>query len=476
MDTLKARLSYDFLRKNGLALLEEGKDFIKLAATQRDPYLEDLIYQITGKRVILEEVSRERLDSLLKESIPTFDIELDEEGIDEKELENIASEAPVVKFVNDIINDAILKGATDIHIEQFEEDVEIRYRIDGVLHTLRKLPKYVAPPVVSRIKILAKLNIAEKRLPQDGKFSHRLNSQEFDIRVSTLPSIHGESVVMRLLKKGELNLSLNTLGFSQEDLGKIREFIKKPYGMLLVTGPTGSGKTTTLYSAIKEINLGDRKIITVEDPVEYTLKGLVQVQVNPKIGLTFASALRTILRQDPDVIMVGEIRDPETAQIAVQASLTGHLVLATLHTNDAPSAFTRLIDMGVEEFLIASAVVGVMSQRLVRKICEECKEAYEPSREEADTFRAQGLEVPGRLFRGKGCGACEHTGYRGRTVIAEVLKVNDEIRSLIIGKADASVIREKAIRGGMTPLLKDGLEKAARGITTLEEVLRVSKE
>ncbi len=476
MDTLNSRVSFDFLRRNDIAFIEEGKDYIKLASVKEDPYIGDILRRLTGKEIILEKVSREELDRLLKDSIPSFDIDIGEDSIDEKRLENIASEAPVVKFVNDIINEAIRRGATDIHIEQFEEDVEVRYRIDGVLHTVKKLPKYVAPPVVSRIKILAKLNIAEKRLPQDGKFPHRINSQEFDIRVSTLPSIYGESVVLRLLRKGELDLSLDTLGFSRGDLQKIRDFISRPYGMVLVTGPTGSGKTTTLYSAIKEINLGDRKIITVEDPVEYTLKGLVQVQVNPKIGLTFATALRTILRQDPDVIMVGEIRDPETAQIAVQASLTGHLVLATLHTNDAPSAFTRLIDMGVEEFLIASAVLGVMSQRLVRKICEGCKEEYSPTDKELNAFLSVGIEPPKKLYRGKGCEECEGTGYRGRTVIAEVLTVNDDVRSLVIKKADASLIKEKAVEEGMTPLLADGIRKVREGITTLEEVLRVSQE
>lgn len=472
-------LSYNFLRRNRVAFLEEGEGYIRVALAEEDPYLMELLERVYGKRIEYEITTPERIEELLRDPVLTLEAEKDifeSEFLDEKRLENIASEAPVVKFVNDTLVEAIRRKATDVHIEQFAEDLEVRYRIDGVLHTIRKLPKYAAPPIVSRIKIMARLNIAEKRLPQDGKFSFSFGGQDYDIRVSTLPSVHGESVVMRILTRGEVSLNLDNLGFSVEDTKKIRRFIKKPYGMVLVTGPTGSGKTTTLYAGIKEINTGDRKIITVEDPVEYNLRGLVQVQVNPKVGLTFATALRSILRQDPDIIMIGEIRDRETAEIGIQASLTGHLVLATLHTNDAAGAFARLMDMEIEEFLIASSVIGVISQRLVRKLCPYCIEEHKPNSAEIAIFEKNGLEAPERLYRGRGCEECNRTGYSGRTVIGEVLEVSDQIRELIVKKADAVRIREQAIKEGMTPLLLDGLKKAREGITSLEEVLRVYKD
>ncbi|RMH81396.1 MAG: type II/IV secretion system protein [Acidobacteria bacterium] len=476
---MRFNIPYNFLKSNGLALLEEGEDYIRVGLTREDPYLVELVERLSGKTVQWELLPKERIDELLKDPIHTIELEkelFESDTLDEKTLENIASEAPIVKFVNDTLVDAIRHRATDIHVEQFAEDTEVRYRIDGVLHTIRRLPKYAAPPIVSRVKIMAKLNIAEKRLPQDGKFSFSYGGQDYDVRVSTLPSVHGESVVMRLLTRGEVSLNLENLGFAEGDIKKIRSFFRKPYGMVLVTGPTGSGKTTTLYAGIKEINTGDKKIITVEDPVEYNLKGLVQVQVNPKVGLTFAHALRSILRQDPDVIMIGEIRDRETAEIGVQASLTGHLVLATLHTNDSASAFARLIDMEVEEFLIASSVIGVISQRLVRKICPSCKEEHRPNPAEVSIYLKNGMEPPYRLFRGLGCSECNHTGYKGRTVIGEVLEVSDGIRELIVRKADALSIKERAVREGMVPLLMDGLVKAREGITSLEEVLRVYKD
>lgn len=476
---MKPALSYNFLKSNRMALLEEGDDYIRIAVVEKDPYLMEILRRLYSKRIIWEVLPADRVEELLKDPIHTLELEKDlfeSDFLDEKQLENIASEAPVVKFVNDLLVEAIGRRATDIHIEQFAEDVEVRYRIDGVLHTVRKLPKYAAPPIVSRIKIMSRLNIAEKRLPQDGKFSFSYGSQDYDVRVSTLPSVHGESVVMRILTRGELSLNLENLGFSERDIRKIRGFLKKPYGMVLVTGPTGSGKTTTLYAGIKEINSGDKKIVTVEDPVEYNLKGLVQVQVNPKIGLTFASALRSILRQDPDIIMIGEIRDAETAEIGVQASLTGHLVLATLHTNDSAGSFPRLMDMGIEEFLIASSVIGVVSQRLVRRICPYCKEEHKPNPAEVALYRKNSMDPPERLYRGKGCQECNHTGYIGRTVIGEVLEVSDSIRDLIVKRADAVSIRDKAVEEGMIPLLVDGLLKAKEGITSVEEVLRVYKD
>ncbi|WP_340696025.1 GspE/PulE family protein [Hydrogenobacter thermophilus] len=471
-------INHEFLSANGIAPLEEGKDYVKFACLKEDAYLREILQRTLGKRVIFQVVDEEKMKSLLEDPV-SIGLELEalaEDALDERKLENIAEEAPIVKFVNDTIKDAILRSATDIHIEQFENSVVVRYRIDGILYTIREYPKYIAPPVISRIKILSRLNIAEKRLPQDGKFSYSLNGQDYDIRVSTVPSVHGEGAVLRILKRGEINLSLHTLGFKERDVNTLLSFIKKPYGMILVTGPTGSGKTTTLYACMKEINTGEKKIITVEDPVEYNLRGVVQIQVMPKIGLTFANALRNILRQDPDVIMIGEIRDLETASIAVQASLTGHLVLATLHTNDSASAFTRLIDMGVEEFLLASAVVGVLSQRLVRKVCPYCMYEYQPAPFEEEILKLNGVEKPQKLYRGRGCEKCNNTGYSGRTVIGEVLSVTEGIRSLIVKKADAGKIREQAVREGMIPLLKDGLLKAVEGTTTVEEILRVYRD
>ncbi len=476
--TVKSSINHEFLAANNIAPLEEGEDFVKFACIEEDEYLKEILQKTLGKRVSFELVDEEKLKSLLEDPI-SIGLELEalsEDALDERKLENIAEEAPIVKFVNDVLKDAIMKSATDIHIEQFENTVTIRYRIDGILYKIREYPKYIAPPVISRIKILSRLNIAEKRLPQDGKFSYSLNGLDYDIRVSTVPSVHGEGAVLRILKRGEVNLSLDTLGFRDKDVDVLRSFIKKPYGMLLVTGPTGSGKTTTLYACMKEINTGEKKIITVEDPVEYNLKEVVQIQVMPKIGLTFANALRNILRQDPDVIMIGEIRDIETATIAVQASLTGHLVLATLHTNDAASAFTRLIDMGVEEFLLASAVIGVISQRLVRKICPYCKLEYTPTLLEKELLKSNGIDIPEKLYKGEGCDRCNRTGYLGRTVIGEVLNVGESIRSLVVKRSDANRIRDQAMKDGMVPLLRDGLLKAVDGITTCEEILRVYRD
>ncbi|MFN3813731.1 MAG: GspE/PulE family protein [Aquificaceae bacterium] len=476
--TVKSFINHEFLDANNIAPLEEGEDFVKFACIEEDEYLKEVLQRTLGKRVFFELVDEEKLKSLLEDPI-SIGLELEalsEDSLDERKLENIAEEAPIVKFVNDVLKDAIIKSATDIHIEQFENAVIVRYRIDGILYKIREYPKYIAPPVISRIKILSRLNIAEKRLPQDGKFSYSLNGLDYDIRVSTVPSVYGEGAVLRILKRGEVNLSLDTLGFRDEDIDALRSFIKKPYGMLLVTGPTGSGKTTTLYACMKEINTGEKKIITVEDPVEYNLKEVVQIQVMPKIGLTFANALRNILRQDPDVIMIGEIRDIETATIAVQASLTGHLVLATLHTNDAASAFTRLIDMGVEEFLLASAVIGVISQRLVRKICHHCKQEYTPTLIEEELFKSNGIDIPKRLYKGRGCDRCNRTGYSGRTVIGEVLNVGENIRGLVVKRSDANKIKDQAMKDGMIPLLRDGLLKAVDGITTFEEILRVYRD
>jgi general secretion pathway protein E len=399
----------------------------------------------------------------------------DEDGEDVGHLKDLASEAPIIKLVNILIARALESRASDIHIEPFEDELFVRYRIDGVLHHIETAPKKLQAAIVSRIKIMAKLNIAERRLPQDGRIRVKVAGKEIDLRVSSIPVLHGESIVMRILDKEEVIIDLDRLGFSDETLSRFRKLIRKPNGIILVTGPTGSGKTTTLYGALDKINSPELKIITVEDPVEYQLKGINQIQVKPRIGLNFADVLRHIVRQDPDVVMIGEIRDLETAEIAVQSALTGHLVFSTLHTNDAPSAVTRLMDLGVESFLLSSTVRGILAQRLVRVICPHCREK-DPSpvsREETAIF---GLGPDVDLYRGKGCEKCTFTGYHGRSGVFELLIVDDDMRRLILRKTDANELRHLAIAQGMTPLSRDGAAKIRAGITTLNEVLRVTQE
>lgn len=390
-------------------------------------------------------------------------------------LKDLASEAPIIRLVNILITRAVESRASDIHIEPFEDELKVRYRIDGVLHEVESIPKSLQPAIVSRLKIMAKLNIAERRLPQDGRIKLRINDKEIDLRVSTVPIVYGESVVMRILRREGIVIDLPQLGFLPETLRDFQALISKPNGIILVTGPTGSGKTTTLYGALDKINSPDKKIITVEDPVEYQLKGVNQIQVKPSIGLSFASALRHIVRQDPDIIMIGEIRDLETAEIAIQSALTGHLVFSTLHTNDAPSAITRLIDMGVENFLLSSTIRGILAQRLVRLICPDCKilDPEDLGREEVATQLGVRDFV---LYKGKGCERCSHTGFYGRTGIYELLLVSDQIRTLILKNTDANVIRTQAKKEGMKTLLEDGFYKVIKGLTTYTEVLRVTKE
>jgi general secretion pathway protein E len=393
-----------------------------------------------------------------------------EEAIaDLEHLRDMASEAPVIRLVNAMIAEAIEKRASDIHIEPFEKEFRVRYRVDGVLFNQEAPPRELKAAIISRLKLMAKLNIAERRLPQDGRIKIKILGREVDLRVSTLPTLYGESVVMRLLDRSAGDFyDLRRLGFDDRMLARMEHFTGLPHGIFLVTGPTGSGKSTTLYSALKRINLPDKKIITIEDPVEYQMDGINQIHVNPQIGLTFASGLRHIVRQDPDVIMVGEIRDRETADIAIRAALTGHLVFSTLHTNDAPSAITRLTEMGVENYLITSSLVGVLAQRLVRLICADCREP------DGTVLAPDGEYI--ETFRGAGCERCNGTGYSSRVGVFELMDLDDEIRGMIMRNADASALTDAARRHGMRNLREDGWMKVRQGVTTVREVMRVTQE
>jgi general secretion pathway protein E len=396
-----------------------------------------------------------------------------------KDILELTEDAPIIRLLNAILQQAVKERASDIHIEPYEKELEIRMRVDGMLHRVLAPPKIIQDALISRLKIMASLDIAEKRLPQDGRIRLLIGGRDIDIRVSIVPTSHGERAVMRLLDRQQGLIGLWEVGLDKADVGRLEELLGRTNGIILVTGPTGSGKTTTLYSALNRIHTEEKNIITIEDPVEYQLKGIGQIHVNSKVGLTFASGLRSILRQDPDVIMVGEIRDVDTAEIAIQASLTGHLVLSTLHTNDASSAVVRLTDMGVEPFLVASSLIGVLAQRLVRVICPNCKEPYSPSAGEESYFLNSSIpesNSPFKLYRGKGCDACLGKGYLGRTGIFELLVVDESVRQIISLKADAMKIRNAAVSGGMRTLRSDGLEKALQGVTTLEEVLRVTQK
>ncbi|MBN1613877.1 MAG: type II secretion system ATPase GspE [Deltaproteobacteria bacterium] len=386
------------------------------------------------------------------------------------------SDAPIIKLVNLLLSGAIKDRASDIHIEPYQNALKIRYRIDGILYDILNLPRRIQSPLVSRVKVMARLNIAEKRLPQDGRIDIKIGERNVDIRVSVLPTAFGERVVLRILDKSASMLQLSDLGMDENHIRIFNRLIKSPYGIILVTGPTGSGKTTTLYAALSQINHPEINIITIEDPIEYQIEGVGQIQVNPKIDLTFANGLRSIVRQDPDVILVGEIRDLETAEIAIQSSLTGHLVFSTLHTNDAASAVTRLIDMGIEPYLVTSSVIAIVAQRLVRVLCPNCKEPYVPDEAYlANIDMTAEMLGKDRIFRKRGCLSCMHTGYRGRTAIFEILIMDEPIKKLILRTSDSNQINEEAVRRGMTTLLGDGTQKVLEGVTTIEEVLRVTR-
>ena len=438
----------------------------------------------TGDPVVIDEhISRfysrdqQNLDKIIEGIEEKGGRELigDDEEEDVGHLKDLASEAPIIRLVNLIITRAVESRASDIHIEPFEDEMKVRYRIDGVLNDVESTPKRLQAAIVSRIKIMAKLNIAERRLPQDGRIKLLVGGKEIAMRVSTIPIVHGEGIVMRILDRESIVIDLDRLGFSRAVLASLDRLISRPNGIILVTGPTGSGKTTTLYGALDKINSPGKKIITVEDPVEYQLKGVNQIQVKPQIGLDFASTLRHIVRQDPDIIMIGEIRDLETARIAIQSALTGHLVFSTLHTNDAPSAITRLLDMGVENYLLSSTIRGILAQRLVRTICPECRRRVGTSGEVGELV-ALGVDRGTPVYRGEGCEACAHTGFFGRSGLFELLIVDEDIRRLALKGADEGEIRAQARKAGMTTLLEDGVEKIKMGTTTLDEVFRVTRE
>lgn len=479
-------ISGNFLKKRRTVVLDEDDDALTLAmADPLDDYTVHALRLCSGKPVVVRiGIPSEIEAALLALDNSSGDDSNSGERLstqfmdDVEQLKELAGEAPIIKLVNQIIIRAAEAGASDIHIEPFEGVLTVRYRIDGLLREADSPPIESAAAVISRIKIMASLNIAERRLAQDGRFRHRVRGVDYDFRVSTVPTMHGESVVMRLLQRNQQVQSFESLGFSEDQAAAMRNLLEVPHGVLLVTGPTGSGKSTTLYAALSHLNDPQRMIITVEDPVEYNIPGINQMQAKPQIGLTFANALRSIVRQDPDVIMIGEMRDGETAQIAVQSALTGHLVLSTLHTNDAPGSIMRMIDMGVQDYLLTSAVNAIQAQRLVRKLCEHCKEEYEPMREIVQRWQLDKLAPAGpvTLHRATGCKHCGNTGFTGRTAILEILHITDAIRQLVLGSADASAIRRLALDEGMQPMREDGFRKVLAGITTLEEVLRVTPE
>ena len=445
-----------------------------------------LPFRIREKLVEVYGKAEEEFFSRLKTELEKEKISAEVEGLETvsitsqvlslDDLKSLASQAPIVKLVNALILEAIQKGASDIHIEPFEKELRVRYRVDGVLRVVSKYSPEIKDAVVARIKVLSGLDIAEKRLPQDGRMKATFKGRQIDFRVSTVPTIYGEKVVLRILDKGSLKLDLSELGLEEREYKLLLKGIQSPYGMVLVTGPTGSGKTTTLYSSLLTVNKPEVNIMTVEDPVEYNLYGINQVQVNPEIGLTFARALRTFLRQDPDVIMVGEIRDIETAEIGIEAALTGHLVLSTLHTNDAPSTVTRLVDMGIEPFLVSSSIILVIAQRLARRICPYCKELFTYPPEVLMEVGFSGEEIAAlHTYRGRGCEKCDFTGYKGRVALYEVMEMVPEIRDAIVKGKNSDEIREIAIRHGMRTLREVGKIKITKGVTTPEEVLRVTR-
>jgi general secretion pathway protein E len=484
-------ISARFLKEHRvLPLHEEERGIVLAMANPGDQYAIAAVELACGKRVLPRvgtpsdiEIAHDRLYGSGKSAMGQIveSMSLVENSVDPDDIEHLkdmASEAPVIRLVNLMITRAVDSRASDIHIEPFENRLKVRYRVDGVMREVESPPARLSAAVISRVKIMARLNIAERRLPQDGRIQLRVQGKEIDLRVSTVPTLYGESVVMRILDKASVVLSFELLGFSPDMLARFVEVLELPHGVLLVTGPTGSGKTTTLYTALQQLNTPERKILTVEDPVEYQLDGVNQIQIKPQIDLTFANALRAIVRQDPDIIMIGEMRDLETAGIAVQSALTGHLVLSTLHTNDAASSVTRLLDMGVEDYLLTATINGILAQRLVRMLCTHCRQPYPALPEMVEQLRLNRFTdaQPVQLFKAIGCDHCGGVGYLGRMAIMEFLVMSDDIRRLLLKHADAGDIQRLAQQQGMDTMYEDGLRKAVAGLTTVEEVLRVTQE
>lgn len=487
---LLSRVPLKFLRDNEVMPIMVDGNIVILTANPFDfQPLDELNmllgggtqYAVAPLPVIINSINRyyplEGTERMMKELEEEEEIpkEVAFEEIEEKDILGMATEAPIIKLVNNIFFQAVKRNASDIHIEPFEKEIRVRYRIDGVMYSVMNPPKRIQGALISRIKIMAHLDIAEKRIPQDGRIAIKVGDKPYDIRVSVLPVAFGERVVMRLLDKSRTFTGLKDIGFSERDLKVIEANISRPNGIVYITGPTGSGKTSTLYSILNKLNSPEVNIVTVEDPVEYQMAGVGQVGVREKVGLTFAAALRSILRQDPDIVMIGETRDAETAQIAVQAALTGHLVLSTLHTNSAPASITRLIDMGIEPFLIASSVVMVVAQRLVRKLCPHCKKEYQPNLELFERIGLSAQEAKEiKFYAPVGCDECNQTGFRGRVAVFEIMEMTPAIAKLTMERSETGVIREQAIKDGMIPLIKDGLRRIKDGLTTIEEVLAVA--
>lgn len=489
---LEGRVSPRFLKDAGVLPLSEDADRVVIAmVSPQDQEIIDAFHVLTGRpievRIAAEDELTDAFERLYGDGQTVMDRivedmeagDLESPSQDIQHLKDQASEAPVIRLVSLIIRRAIESRASDVHVEPFEKRLVVRYRIDGVMHEVESPPRNLAAAIISRVKIMANLDIAERRLPQDGRVKLKVEDREIDLRVSTVPTIHGESVVMRILDKGGVPLDFASLGFEPHVKAKFTDLLERPHGILLVTGPTGSGKTTTLYAALAMLNRPEVKILTIEDPVEYQMEGINQIQVKPQIELTFANALRSIVRQDPDVIMVGEIRDRETAEIAVQSALTGHLVLSTLHTNDAASTVNRLLDMGVEDYLLATTIIGIQAQRLVRVLCRHCRRPYRALPEMIEeTGPAQFADSREQvtLYDASGCEHCAHTGFAGRSAIIEVLPMSDGIRGLVMRHATAADLARQAMSEGMETMYQHGLRKVVAGITTLEEVLRVTRE
>jgi general secretion pathway protein E len=480
MSGLNLALFTNLLAKKHIAPVENFPDDLRLVFSEL-PSIEDRakIRYLLGNQVRFESGQGDYVERLIKhwraKLSPAMEGSGEDAGLSELDneyLKDLASDAPIIRMVNHLMERALDLSASDIHFEPEEKFLMVRCRVDGVMVNIERLPANVNAAVSSRVKLMAKLDIGEKRLPQDGRIQYQIGTRILDMRVSTLPGVHGESIVLRILDRSDVNVSLDQLGMPADILQPYAQLIQQPHGMILVTGPTGSGKTTSLYATLEKINTGEKKIITIEDPVEYQLSGITQIHVNAKIGLTFAAGLRSIVRQDPDIIMVGEIRDHETAAIAIESALTGHLVFSTLHTNDAAGAITRLQDMGVDTYLISSSVIATMAQRLVRKICTHCAQQVALTENEANLL---GIKSTGHIKRGTGCDRCANTGYRGRLGLYELLQVSEEVRHVISSGADANAIKKAAIAEGMRTLRLDALEKLYHGITTPEEIVRVTR-